>query len=99
MAKQVRQHTAVNGIESLLGAINKVAEAARAEYGDEVVDGVIASTGVIGESNLMTVMENTDDAVAEQHRIAQLQEAAEAEAAEAEAEGEAAEADEDEIPY
>ena len=77
MAKQVREHTAVSGITSLLGAINKVAEAAREQYGDEAVDAVIASTGVIGESNLITANENLDDAIAEQHRIAEEQAAAE----------------------
>jgi hypothetical protein len=52
----------------LLGAINKVAEAAREQYGDEAVDSVLESTGVIGDSNLVTGLEVLDDNVETMHQ-------------------------------
>jgi hypothetical protein len=94
MAKERRQHSAVHGIASLLGAINSVAEVELGggeltpEAKQEALDAVKEATGVIGESNIMTVMENTDDAIELQHQLAE-----EAERAEAEAEAEQEETD------
>ena len=84
MAKQRRNHTAVNGITALLGAIGKVAEAElgnsltpaeQAEANKAGLEAVKQATGMIGDSNIMTSMENLDDNIELQHQIAEEAEA------------------------
>lgn len=110
MAKKRRTNTGVSAITSLLGAINKVAEA---ELGDNVspdkqaeankagLAAVKKATAEIGDSNVMTALEVQDDAIVAMHDADDAAEEAEhnAEVAEADADQaaiEAAEADADE---
>ena len=85
MAKVRRQHSAVTAISSLLSAINKVAEAELGggeltdEAKQEALNAVKQSTAVIGDSNIMTVMENTDDVIELQHQMEEEQEQTEEE--------------------
>jgi len=85
MAKEVRQHTAVHGIRSLLGAINKVTAVELGgikmtpETQKEALDAVTQATGIIDESNFITALENMDDAIELQHEVEAAEEAEEAE--------------------
>ncbi len=86
MAKQRRTNTSVSAITNLLGAIEKVAEA---ELGDNLTPdqqteankiglaAVKEATATIGDSNVMTAMENSDDAIEAQHQAAEAAEAEE----------------------
>ena len=87
MAKQRREHTASSAISSLLSVIDKVAQAelgnlSEAEQIEANAAGLAAvkdMTALVGESNVMTAMENLDDNIELQHQIAEQLEAEQAE--------------------
>ena len=76
MAKVRKNYTAVNGITSLLEAINKVAQAELGEVNPEQkseankagLEAVQQATAIIGDSNMVTAMENLDEAIELQHQ-------------------------------
>lgn len=108
MAKQRRTHTMANGLQSLLKAIEKVADAELGNLSpdDEAeakrigLEAVKTTTAMIGDSNFITAAEVADDNIAAMHEAAERAED-EAQRAEDEAQQAAdemeAEADADEM--
>ncbi len=85
MAKVRRANTAVNGIDALRSAISHVGRSERAKVDPELskeeksdivntaMDSVDDAMAIIGDSNLTTMLENSDDAIELQHQAAEEQ--------------------------
>jgi hypothetical protein len=90
MAKQRRTNSAVAGISALRNAIKQVGQSERAKVDQNLseeektvivnnaMDSVDNAMDIIGDSNITTVLENTDDSIEMQHEMAEMAEEAEA---------------------
>jgi len=93
MAKSRKANTSKSAIEALLGAIDIVAASEKAKVNGNLtvdqqvdavntaMDAVTQATAVIGDSNMITVLELQDDAIESYHQNQEALERAEAQTA------------------